>query len=149
MTNEYTEVKVAVPVDRVAEFYKMFGNWLEGGDPATSDKTWRTGAVWGPDDIADATAFYASISPTARRILSAWASRSGQWLDAVRTAEEVGVNGPKGVAGSLSSVGKAANRMSRALPFEHEAGEGDTPGRYRMAPLVAELFRNAAKEAGR
>jgi Family of unknown function (DUF6416) len=145
MKSELVDVTVAVPIDRRAEFYKMFGAWLDGNH-TTPTTGWRNGTAWQADDETDAIRFYRSISTTARLILRFWARNAGEWMDANATADAVGVNGAKGVAGSLSSVGKAANKLGRQLPFEHEAGEAGGPGRYRMSPLVAKLFTSAGNE---
>jgi len=141
------QITVSVPDDRQAEFYKMFGAWLERATSAEQGG-WRNGSPWTAQDTAAAEDFYRAISANARRILDVWARSSGSWVSATDTAQAVGVNGPKGVAGSLSSVGKVANKMSRALPFEHEPGDDGGPGRYRMSAVVAELFRTVHEEVG-
>lgn len=147
MLDEYVPVTVSVPASRITNFYETFATWLAGsGDKAPQGSVARP---WQPGDEDAAVDFYGSVSKTARMILDYWAVHPGEWLSGDATATAVEVNGPKGVAGSLSSVGKAAAKMRRALPFEHQPGEPGTSGNYRMRPEVARMFRAAKVEEER
>src|ERR1039458_7543042 len=149
MSTEFVETMVHVPVDRLGQFQEIFGRWL-GGGPAPAEPTgWRDGRPWNVGDETDAESFYRGVSATARMVLDFWVLHPGEWLSGEQTAAAVGTNGPKGVAGTLSSVGKTAWKMKRQLPFEHRDGPTGASGFYRMTPTVAELFKVAkARVAG-
>jgi hypothetical protein len=121
----------------------MFGRWLGGGPVPVPQGGWKDGRPWSAADRSDAERFYREVSPIARSVLDLWSSRPGEWTTGEQTAEAVGVNGPKGVAGTLSSVGRVASKMSRQLPFEHRSGPGGTSGSYLMTPTIASLFSEA------
>src|SRR4051812_11865920 len=107
----YIDTTVAVPRERLAEFYEMFGRWLAGGlpPPATSAAGAQLRQAWGPDDVVLATEFYEWVSPKAAAILDLWMDSAGTWHTGAETAEAAELNaGAYGVAGSLSSVGKAS-----------------------------------------
>lgn len=160
MSFEQLQVTVTVPEDRQGEFHELFGRWLEiprelraaframvatfieegGRPPTTSETGWHNGRAWGPDDLADARRLYLGVSDMARAMLGFWAEHSGEWVSGEQTAEFAGVKGPKGVAGSLSSVGKAAAKLGRQLPFEHKDGPPGASGSYQVTPLVARLL---------
>jgi hypothetical protein len=139
--DEFINTTVTVPKDRLAEFYEMFGRWLDASlahNPADLRR-----ATWDDNDIAAAIKFYEGVSPKAAKILDFWMDAPGEWVSGQVTAEAAGLNGAYGVAGSLSSVGKAAARLARELPFEWKAGEPGASGSYRMISPVADLFRQA------
>jgi hypothetical protein len=129
----------------------MYGRWLGNGSAAVSAPAagWRNGAAWESDDLPAALDLYRAVSPTARKVLDFWASRGGEWASGSETADAVGVNGPTGLAGTLSSVGKAAGKVGRQLPFQHEDGEVGTSGNYRMSKLLCGLFAAASREFDR
>jgi len=124
----------------------MFGKWLNGAD-RPEPVGWRDGRGWGESDLADAETFYWGVSPYARLVLDLWASNPGRWISGDETAREVGVNGAKGVAGTLSSVGKTADKMKRQLPFEHREGQPGESGMYRMSHEISGLFLAAKRSA--
>lgn len=92
----------------------------------------------------DADALYRMISAGARAVLMHWAQRPDQWVSGSETAAALGLKGAKGVAGTLSSVGKAATKLGCELPFDYEAGEPGSSGRYRVSASKAAWFLNAA-----
>lgn len=139
MTTELVTTTVNVPAERLGEFYEMFGKWLNGVD-RPEPEGWRDGRAWGESDFAQAETFYRSVSANARLVLDFWAANPGRWVSGDETAREVGVNGPKGVAGTLSSVGKTADKMKRQLPFEHRDGQSGESGMYRMSHEISSLF---------
>jgi hypothetical protein len=145
----FVRVTVEVPIDRHGEFHEIVGRWLGGTLNRVDATGWRDGRPWLADDHADARAFYKAVSPRARKVLALWASRQGKWVTGEETARRVGVNGPKGVAGTLSSVGTTANKLKKQLPFEHQDGPAGASGLYRMTPTVAALFAAAQDEEGK
>ena len=147
MTTDLVNATVGVPAERLGEFYEMFGKWLNGAD-RPEPVGWRDGRPWGEKDFAEAETFYRSISPKAQLVLDFWASNPERWVSGEETARKVEVNGPKGVAGTLSSVGKTADKMKRHLPFEHRDGQAGESGMYRMTREISNLFVAAKRSAG-
>lgn len=145
---EITQVTVPVPTQRLPEFYGYFSTWLATpATPAASATTgWKDGRPWAALTPEDAAKLYSGVSAKARAIIDYWLSLDG-WATGDDTAEAVGVNGPKGVAGSLSSVGKACDRMGCELPFEHEPGADGNSGKYRIRVDFASRLRSIRAEA--
>lgn len=143
------QATVSVPVDRLASFYEMFGQWLANDGKVESGGGWRNGAEWAPNDLVAMIDLYRAISPTARKVLELWAQRSPEWISGSDTADAVGLSGPKALAGTLSSVGKAAGKVAHQLPYQQEDGEVGTSGNYRVSQRCAELFLAARNEVER
>ncbi|MCW3035605.1 MAG: hypothetical protein JWM17_917, partial [Actinobacteria bacterium] len=101
-------------------------------------------SAWKEGDIAEARTFLGSISEKASAIISLWLdSPKGEWVSAEASAAAAGLDGAYGVAGSLSSVGRAMKKVGRERPFEHRAGE---VAAYRISEPVRTLFRKARAE---
>jgi hypothetical protein len=79
-----------------------------------------------------------------QRGASPGAPRRGE-LDADETASAAGLDGPYGVAGSLSSLGKAAIGLNVELPFEHTPGADGRLATYRMLTTAKPHFLAARK----
>jgi Family of unknown function (DUF6416) len=144
----YINATVAVPAERLADFYEMFGRWLAGASGRLVSSS-APRLSWGADEVATAVEFYEWISAKAALILDFWMDHPGIWLTSSDTAAAAGLAGAYGVAGSLSSVGKAAAKFGRELPFEWRAGAAGAPGSYRMSESTAELFQAARAAADR
>jgi hypothetical protein len=146
-SQEWVPASVQVPARRLSDFYRWYGDWL--GRPSSPTATYddhQTQAdrkTWSQEeDSAIATVLYEMVSTKARAILDFWMDyEAGAWVSGEETARATGLNGPYGVAGSLSSIGKAASKLSIELPFEYAPGETGASGRYRMSEYVARLFR--------
>lgn len=145
--DEHLSVTVNVPAERLAEFHQMFGRWLSEGSGAPVSGNGTGLQRWENAEGALAASFYRAVSPRAKLILDCWMDATGP-VDADATARAAGLDGPYGVAGCLSSVGKASARLKVELPFEHFPGEGDTPTTYRILPTALSLFRSARAKAG-
>jgi hypothetical protein len=102
---------------------------------------------WKEGDIAEARTFLGSISDKASAIIDLWLdSPKGEWVSADASAAAAGLDGAYGVAGSLSSVGRAMKKVGRERPFEHRGGE---VAYYRISEPVRTLFRKARAEIRR
>jgi hypothetical protein len=146
---EHLPVTVNVPADRLGEFHQMFGRWLTNGTVANASPSAHSGGklTWDQADVDLAIAFYRGISPRADRILDCWMDATDR-VEAETTAAAAGLDGPYGVAGCLSSVGKASARLNVELPFEHFAGDNDKPSSYQMLSAAKPLFIAARNKVG-
>ncbi len=147
--SEHLAVTVSVPAERLGEFHQMFGRWLTN-DPTGATKTSDRPVgplTWDRADVCLAISFYRGISPRAVKILDCWMDASDR-VDAATTAAAAGLDGPYGVAGCLSSVGKASNRLNVELPFHHDPGNDDHPTTYRMLASAIPLFHSARSTVG-
>lgn len=146
LETELETVSVTVPKDRVGDLYQFVAGLYE---PVRATVVGDQGPdrirPWMEQDVEVAAAFYGLVSPKARAILDVLMDLpKGQVLCGEALARAVGLEkGAYGVAGSLSSVGKAAGKLHRALPYVATPGESGESSDYLMPRLVAELFRAA------
>jgi Family of unknown function (DUF6416) len=149
VSNDFITTTVSVPVERLAEFHAMFGRWLASTDTTIEPVKPGPGQArpWTDRDQAVAVQLYGEVSDGARRVLDFCAARPGEWITGTDLATAVGVDGPMGLAGTLSSVGKAAAKLAREVPYDYEAGEPGTSGRYRLSHPMARLLNGARTPA--
>jgi hypothetical protein len=137
-------VSVSVPQERIGELYRYVADLNEGGSPPTGPQPWD------PGDTEVAQRLYRMVSDNARRILDQLMELGdGGSIGGGELAQKAGIpKGAYGVAGSLSSVGKAASKLGRELPYRTAANAVGGPGIYGMQGSVSELFRAARDASG-
>lgn len=138
---DFQEVKVLVPVERVAEFYEMVGRWLAG--PADAE---IAGArePWSDDDLALAEIVWGQLSQPARDLFGVLIDHPEQQISGEQLAEDLHIEyGKNGVAGVLGWPGRHCYAVGREFPIEREAGPVGESSSYWMASDVADLFRKA------
>lgn len=151
--HELVTVSVTVPKGRLGELYALVGGLNGGGGPPGGPSDGPEGPrPWGPGDEEVAGRLYDLVSPKARRILDElMAIGDAGSISGTELAAKAGLdNGAYGVAGSMSSVGKAASKVGRELPYRASPSEDEGGASvYGMAGHVSKLFRAAvaAKEA--
>ena len=147
------QITVAVPEERVPEFYAWFARFLEGGagaPPTRGHGPWgRRGPgrhpswahPWSADDVDEAAWLYGRSAPPARRLFDLLLDAPGERLTGRDIASRLGLDaGTRGVAGILAWPGRYARRLERAFPISVERRpDGDTD--FWMAPEVVEVFR--------
>jgi len=155
--DEWLQVQVMIPRDRIGEFHEMFGGWLQQPSRQNlpivhspesaaeqrvepSEKSWSDGS---PEELLhDAREFYRSLSPTAKRFLNHLVEAPGHQATANELAQELGRPSPNSVAGVTASFGFQRKAINRQLPY----GGWRAPGgatTYLLEPEVADLFRRA------
>jgi hypothetical protein len=147
--SELVEASVTVPRSRLPELYRYVAQ-LNDPRSAATDTDSEGSQSWSLGDREVADAFYKMVSPKARAILDVLIELPiGGQINGFDLAKAAGLaGGAYGVAGSLSSVGKAANKLRRELPYLAAPGETGESSTYRMTRLVADLFA-AAQAASR
>ena len=149
------QVTVAVPEERVPEFYVWFANFLaaEPGAPPWGGRGRGRGlrhafhepAPWTAEDAAKATWLYGRLAPPARGLFDLLIDAPGERLSGNEIAARLGLDkGAHGVAGILAWPGRYSRKLARELPIATE-GRADGGTDYFMDPAVAELFA-AARE---
>ncbi len=153
------EVTVAVPEERVAEFYTWFGAFL-ASEPGTSPPSWGRGRrgprgsrrhgeaqAWSADDADQAAWLYAKLAPPARDLFDLLAGSPGERFGGEAIAKRLGLEkGAHGVAGILAWPGRYCRHLNRVLPIATE-GRADGGTDYYMEPGVGGLFAAARGEA--
>jgi hypothetical protein len=149
------QVTVAVPEERVAEFYAWFAAFLTaepGTAPPLSERGRRRrrglrpsgdSQAWSADDADQAAWLYHRLAPPARELFDLLAGAPGERIGGEQVAKRLKLDkGSHGVAGILAWPGRYSRRLDRPLPI---ATEGRTDGGtdYYMEPDVAALFRAA------
>lgn len=149
-----TNVTVPVPDDRVADFYRFFGSWLEGDleealavTRQTAEKAWnRDGAPWGQtdEDLEKAEWLWKKFTPRAREVFGLFLDNPGKEYTGEEVAERFGIkNGVRGVAGTLAWPGRYCIQTGRELPSDYRVDPDTDEGLYRMSEENAELFKTA------
>lgn len=149
-------ITVAVPEERVPEFYVWFASFLaaEPGDlPAWGGRrgsrrggphhAFREPAPWSAADAEPASWLYGRLAPPARALFDELIDAPGERRAGNELAARLGLEkGAHGVAGVLAWPGRYARKVSRELPIATE-GRADGGTDYYMEPAVAELFAAA------
>ncbi len=155
------QVTVAVPEERVPEFYSWFAAFLaaEPGSPPPSGWSGRRGPrgplrhgearAWSADSADQAAWLYGKLAPPARRLFDLVAEAPGERFGGEDIAKRLGLDkGAHGVAGILAWPGRYCRHLGRVLPIATE-GRADGGTDYYMEPDVAALFAAArAQPAG-
>jgi len=149
------EVTVAVPEERVPEFYSWFAAFLaaEPGTPPPIAGRGRRGArgprhhlearAWSADDADQAAWLYGKLAPPARELFDLLAGAPGQRFAGETIAKRLGLEkGAHGVAGILAWPGRYCRHLGRLLPIATD-GRADGGTDYYMEPDVAALFEAA------
>lgn len=152
------EVTVAVPEERVPEFYSWFAAFLaaEPGTPPPFQGRGRRGPrgpwhhsearAWSADDADQAAWLYAKLAPPARELFDLLAGSPGKRFGGEDIARRLGLEkGAHGVAGILAWPGRYCRHLGRVLPIT-TAGRADGGTDYYMEPDVARLFAAARNQ---
>jgi len=146
------QVTVAVPEERVPEFYVWFANFL-ASEPGGSPWSGRRGrsvrhgfgepAPWSAADADRAMWLYGKLAAPARELFDLLIEGPGERHAGNEIAARLGLEkGAHGVAGILAWPGRYARKLSRELPIA-TAGRDDGGTDYYMDPPVAEIFAAA------
>jgi Family of unknown function (DUF6416) len=153
------QVTVAVPAERVPEFYSWFAAFLEA-EPGTPPPSWGGGRrgprgsrhhgeaqAWSAADADQAAWLYGKLAPPARELFDLLADSPGQRFGGEAIAKRLGLEkGAHGVAGILAWPGRYARRLDRVLPIA-TAGRADGGTDYYIEPELAMLFAAARPAA--
>lgn len=132
-------VTVAVPEERVPEFYSWFAQFLaaapgsqpEWGHRGPSRGGPRGRGGWGEDvqpwtaeDTRIAEWLYAKLAPPARQLLDTLLAEPDRRFSGNELAEQLGLEkGAHGVAGILAWPGRYCRKLGRPLPIATEKRE--------------------------
>jgi hypothetical protein len=149
------EVTVAVPEERVPEFYSWFAAFLaaEPGTPPPLAGRGRRGPrgsrhhgdarAWSASSADQAAWLYGKLAPPARELFDLLADAPGERFGGENIAKRLGLEkGAHGVAGILAWPGRYSRHLNRVLPIATE-GRADGGTDYYMEPDVAALFAAA------
>jgi Family of unknown function (DUF6416) len=150
------QITVAVPEERVPEFYAWFGDFL-AAEPGTarSGERGRHGhrgrrfrseaSAWSADDADQAAWLYHKLAPPARELFDVLLDAPGQRFGGETLATRLGLEkGAHGVAGILAWPGRYSRHLDRVLPIDTE-GRADGGTDYYIDPDTAAIFA-AARE---
>ena len=150
------QVTVAVPEERVPEFYAWFAAFLAaepGTPPPSLEGRGRRGPrgprqhpdvrAWSASDADQAAWLYGKLAPPARELVDLLAAAPGERFGGEEVAKRLGLEkGSHGVAGILAWPGRYARHLGRALPIATD-GRPDGGTDYYMEPDIAALFAAA------
>ena len=152
------EVTVAVPEDRVPEFYMWFAAFLAaepGSSPSLGGREGRgprglrhhhQAHAWSADDADQAAWLYHKLAPPARELFDLLADAPGERFGGESIAKRLGLDkGAHGVAGILAWPGRYCRRVNRVLPIATE-GRADGGTDYYMEPEVAVAVRSGGPD---
>ncbi len=157
------QITVAVPEERVPEFYVWFASFLAAERGAGPGPPWagrrggarggphhgfRAPAPWSADDGEQAAWLYGKLAPPARALFDELIDARGERRAGNELAARLGLDkGAHGVAGVLAWPGRYSRKIARELPIATE-GRPDGGTDYYMDPAVSTLFE-AARAANR
>ena len=155
------QVTVAVPEERVPEFYVWFAHFLAaeagGGPPGRGGRTPRGGpwgrgrgfgpprpqfeaAAWSADDADQAAWLYGKLAPPARELFDLLIDAPGKRFSGNEIAARLKLDkGAHGVAGILAWPGRYSRKLGREFPIATE-GREDGGTDYYLDDDVAKLF---------
>ena len=155
------QVTVAVPEERVPEFYAWFATFLasEPGTPPPFGGRGRRGPrgsrrhhdvhAWSADDADQAAWLYRKLAPPARELFDLLAGSPGTRVGGEQLAKQLDLDkGAHGVAGILAWPGRYSRHLNRVMPIATE-GRADGGTDYYMDPETAELFQTARERPSR
>jgi len=155
------QVTVAVPEERVPEFYAWFAAFLasEPGAPPPFGGRGRRAPrgsrrhhdvkAWSAEDADQAAWLYRKLAPPARELFDVLADSPGARVGGEQLARQLGLDkGSHGVAGILAWPGRYSRHLDRVMPIATE-GRSDGGTDYYMDPETAELFRSARERPAR
>ena len=155
------QVTVAVPEERVPEFYAWFAAFLAsepGTPPPFGGRSrharrgmHRRGDVrdWSPEDGEQAAWLYGKLAPPARELFDLLADSPGTRIGGEQLARQLALDkGSHGVAGVLAWPGRYSRHLGRVLPIA-TAGRPDGGTDYYMDPEIAGLFKAARDRSQR
>jgi len=156
------QVTVAVPEERVPEFYVWFAHFLaaESGGPLPRGGPWARGRgrgrgpsfehaaeAWSAQDADQAAWLYGRLAPPARELLDLLIDAPGERFSGNDIAARLRLDkGAHGVAGILAWPGRYSRKLGRELPIA-TAGREDGGTDYFLEPDVARLFAAARGRA--
>lgn len=148
------QVTVAVPEERVPEFYSWFATflasepgapppWGRGGRSPRGPRHHGEARAWSADDADQAAWLYGKLAPPARELFDLLADAPGERFGGENIAKRLGLDkGAHGVAGILAWPGRYSRHVDRVLPIATD-GRADGGTDYYMEPVVAALFATA------
>jgi len=155
------QVTVAVPEERVPEFYSWFAAFLaaEPGTPPPSrghggrgprgSRRHSQARAWSAEDADQAAWLYGKLAPPARELFDLLADAPGTRFGGEDIAKRLGLEkGSHGVAGILAWPGRYSRHLDRVLPIATE-GRPDGGTDYYMGPDVAAVFAGVRTQTPR
>ncbi|HEX4364174.1 MAG TPA: DUF6416 domain-containing protein [Solirubrobacteraceae bacterium] len=158
------QITVAVPEERVPEFYVWFASFLAaeaGGPPRRGRPGGRGGPDFGgPDfggpgrhfadpvgwsaaDAEESAWLYRKLAEPARALFDLLIDAPGEPVAGNEIAARLGLEkGAHGVAGILAWPGRYSRKLGRELPIATQ-GRADGGTDYYMDPAIAEIFAAA------
>jgi hypothetical protein len=150
------QITVAVPEERVPEFYAWFADFLTAV-PGTAQSSERRrhgrrghrlrpeASAWSADDADQAAWLYHKLAPPARELFDLLLDAPGERFGGEMIARRLGLEkGAHGVAGILAWPGRYSRHLERVLPIDTE-GRADGGTDYYVDPDTAAIFA-AARE---
>src|SRR5436305_7675073 len=154
------QITVAVPEERVPEFYAWFADFLTA-EPGTAPPGERgrrghrgrrlrsEASAWSADDAGQAAWLYRKLAPPARELFDLLLDAPGERFGGEMIARRLGLEkGAHGVAGILAWPGRYSRHLDRVLPIDTD-GRADGGTDYYMESDVAALFTGARTQPRR
>lgn len=153
------QITVAVPEERVPEFYAWFADFLtaepgtalsrERGRHGHRGRRHRSEArAWSAADADQAAWLYRKLAPPARQLFDLLLDAPGERFGGEIIAKRLGLEkGAHGVAGILAWPGRYSRHLDRVLPIDTE-GRPDGGTDYYIDPGTASIFAAAREPSG-
>ncbi len=138
---EFQEVKVLVPADRVAQFYGMVSRWLANpvDGQADIDGTYKP---WADTDHDLAKKVWSELSPMGRELFNFLMEHPDQRVSTTEITERLGIANAQ-VRGVVGWPARHCYTFGRVPAIESEDGQDGEFANYRMASHIVALFKEA------
>lgn len=152
------QITVAVPEERVPEFYAWFADFLRTAPGTAPSGEWRRhghrghrrrsdASAWSAEDADQAAWLYRKLAPPARELFDLLLDAPGERFAGEGIARRLGLEkGAHGVAGILAWPGRYSRHLDRVLPIDTE-GRADGGTDYYIDPDTAAIFTLAREQS--
>jgi hypothetical protein len=152
------QITVAVPEERVPEFYAWFADFLTAELGTARSREWGSrghrgrrhrsdASAWSADDADQAAWLYRKLAPPARELFDLLLDAPGRRVGGETIARQLGLEkGAHGVAGILAWPGRYSRHLDRVLPINTE-GRVDGGTDYYIDPDTAAVFAAAREQS--
>ena len=133
------EVTVQVPPDRVAEFYRMVGDWLQATQSEPPPKPKQDREKWTADDFEAALQLWRVLPLNSRRLLDVLVDEGD--LDGASIVQRLGLHDVSKLVGVHGWAGRIASDLGKTSPIKTKPTEEGTV--WSLDPALRELFSRA------
>jgi hypothetical protein len=133
------EVAVKVPADHVAEFYSMYGLWLQRIQRGDTDASVDTRQEWSTEDAEVAAQVWPELPANCSKMLEFVIDEG--ITEAMPVVEALGLKDPTQIVGVHGWIGRICAQFDRKSPIKARPTENGTV--WSIDPEIGAMFTHA------